>query len=244
MKLDGMRRSRMFGAGFAQLQTVQMDYLYELADVRSATAEMYEWRGPPGTGKSLVTVLRQAFGDPRALKDGSTFLYGPPVPLANGALEYPPARGAADAAFQPKGGRTLFTFPDGTWVRVDTWMTQRVRASFAMSSPPLPPSGPDVAWEICAGSLAPELSNVWGVRPDHSVLRFLAGRDVDAEMLFRFPSPALAIRAEGEQRVRCAQQAAAPPSKSSDKGLFSLVPPCDGMTSSVDGPLLRYAIRF
>jgi hypothetical protein len=174
-------------------------------------------------------------------------LYAAPTPLANGALEYPPTPEAMNISFRPRGGRTLYTFPDGTWVRVDSWMTQRVRGAFATAAPPLPPAPPDVAWEVCANTAVEgvDRANAWGVRPERSILRFLAGREIDAEMVFRFPSEGLAIRAQGEQRVRCAQAGRGPVSSTGDKGLFSLIPPCTGVVgTTVEGPLLRYALRF
>jgi hypothetical protein len=244
MWLEPMRRA--LGPN-ASLDHLDMDYVYELGSVRNTSIEMYEWRsGQPNSEKSLLTVLRQAFGDPRQLREDNTYLYGNPISLANGVLEYPPSREAAtqELPFRPRGGRALYTFPDGTWVRIDAWMMQRVRGAFASGPPPLPAPRPDVAWEIC-GTLASlanvESAGVWGVRPERGVLRFLAGREpAGAEMVFRFSSPALAIRAEGEQRVRCSQ----PQAPRQDKGLFSLVPPCTGiLTSTTSGPLLHYTFR-
>src|SRR4051794_26850217 len=46
MKLDGMKRTRMFGAALASSQAVEMDYLYELQNVRAAAAETYQWSAP------------------------------------------------------------------------------------------------------------------------------------------------------------------------------------------------------
>jgi len=247
MRLDGMRRSRALGGAAQRLERIEMDYLYELGSVRSASAETYEWRTTqPNVPASRATVLRQAFGDPRALAEGNVRLYGEPVRLSAAATEYPPSPDAAsrDLPFRPRGGRTLFTFSDGTWVRVDAWMAQRVRDSFARGgAPPLPIAPPDVAWEICTrgSELANRPSGVWSVAPERAVVHILADRDPDIDMFFRFASPALAIRAQGEQQVRCSQQPAGP---KNDKGIFDFTPPCAGVASStIEGSMLHYAVR-
>jgi hypothetical protein len=249
MQLASMKRTRLYGPAFATRDVVEMDHMGDLQGTRSAAAETYEWEGPPRAGSSSghetsrVTILRKAFGDPLALKTSEgEALYGAPSTLASGAMEYPPTKVNASAPFGPEGGRTLFTFSDGTWVEVDQWMAQRFRPSFASSGPPpAPPSDADTAWEICAtikpnGAIA---SGVWGTPPLRGVLRFYANQDADAELLFRFASPELAQRARLEQQNRCAQGLPHGP----DKGFFSFVPPCEGVPTS-DGPFLRYPVRF
>lgn len=248
MRVDVMKKNRVYGPAFADRDRVEMDHLGDLQQVRSASAETYQWEGPPsessssGHETSRVTVLRRAFGDPLAIVRDGEALYGAPSTLASGAMEYPPTAANASTTFGPHGGRTLFTFSDGTWVEVDQWMAQRFRASFASSGPPpLPPSDPDVAWEVCAKPKASEAiaSGVWGTPPTRGVLRFYGGRDADAELLYRFGSAELARRAESEQRNRCAQGLP----HSNDKGIFSLTPPCEGVPAG-DGPFLRYPMRF
>jgi len=245
MRLAEMQRMTMLGGG--RLDRIEMDYLYELRDVKSSMVEMYEWRSKqPGVEKSLLTVARGVFGDPRQLKEDNTYLYGAPVAIGNGVMEYPPSPDAAtkDISFRPRGGRALYTFADGTWVRVDAWMMQRVRGAFASGPPPQAPLRSDVAWEICASldAVGTDRSGTWGVRPSRGALRFLVGHEpVGGEMVFRFASPADAIRAEGEQRVRCSQ----PQTPKNDKGLFDLIPPCGKIASGgTSGPLLYYSLQL
>lgn len=252
MSVAGMRRTHAFGSQFISRDRVEMDHLAELQQVPNAAAEVYEWEGPPRAGSSSghetsrVIVLRQAFGDPRALKGDGADLYAPPVTLPNGAMEFAPTRANVETPFAPTGGKTIFTFADGTWVQVDGWMAQRFRPTFGSAGPPpLPPSAGSAAWEICALFDAREAarSGTWGAAPVHGVLRlFATGDGKDGELVFRFASPDLAARAAAEQRERCAQPAFG---KGGDKGLFSLIPPCEVVASpSLDGPMLRYALRL
>ena len=251
MRLEPMKRTRAYGSYFMTKNNVEMDYIGEFEKMPFSSAEVYQWQGPPREGSSSghetarVIVLRNVFGDPRALKADGADTYLAPVTLANGVLEYPPAPANVNAPFAPNGGQTIFTFADGTWVRVDGWMVQRFRAAFsAAGAPPLPPSGPDVAWEVCAlfDSQKAIQTGAWAATPERGVLRFLAGSDVDAEMVYRFANEDLATRAKAEQEQRCAQ---APYAKTNDKGIFDLIPPCKGRVSeTVDGPMLRYALRF
>ena len=248
MVLDGMKRTRLYGPAFATLDKVEMDHLGDLQGTRAAVAETYQWEGPASTSSSSghetsrVTVLRKAFGDPLALEAVGQPLYGAPSTLASGAMEYPPTKTNAETTFGPKGGHVIFTFADGTWVEVDQWMAQRFRASFATTgAPPLPPFTSDVAWEICGklDAVNAVKSGVWGTTPSRGVLRFFAGREADVELLFRFASPDDARRAAGEQQARCARGLPHEP----DKGIFSLVPPCQG-EPTIEGPLLRYPMRI
>src|SRR6185436_8139191 len=198
-----------------------------------------------GHDTARVTVLRNAFGDPLALRDGSGAPnYGAPSTLASGAMEYPPTEANQAAPFGPAGGRVIFTFSDGTWVQVDAWMAQRFRAAFASQGPPpAPPSDPSVAWEVCAGFESDRAvrSGVWATTPERGVLRFYTGRDADAELLYRFATPELATRAESEQKTRCAQGLPRDP----DKGIFSLSPPCRGLEGGkASGAFLRCPMRF
>jgi hypothetical protein len=253
MSLDGMKRSRVFGPGTASLDRVQMDHLGELGSVRSSSGEVYEWEGPPsrssstGHETSRVLVIRKAFGDPRALVSDGAPLYGAPTTLANGVLEFPPTKTNLEAAFAPTGGTFVYTFADGTWVRVDGWMAQRFRPVFASAGPPpLPPSGASVAWEVCAAfDSKRSIDNAaWRTMPRRGVLRFFSGTTsgADGELVYRFDSPELASRAAAEQRARCSQPAYGP---AGDKGLFSLTPPCSAIPgAALDGPLLRYPFRM
>jgi hypothetical protein len=251
MHLDAMKRTRAYGSYFINKNNVEMDHIGEFEKMPFSSAEVYEWQGPPressssGHETARVIVLRNVFGDPRALKSEGADEYLAPVTLANGVLEYPPAPANVNASFGPSGGQTIFTFSDGTWVRVDGWMVQRFRAAFAAAgAPPLPPHSPDVAWEVCALFDATEAvaSGSWGATPQRGVLRFIGGGDVDAEMVYRFASDDLAKRAQAEQAARCAQ---VPYTKTNDKGIFDLIPPCKGQVSSTtDGPMLRYKLRF
>jgi len=247
-----MRRTRIYGPYFSTRDRVEMDHLGDLQAVRAASAEVYEWEGPPrqssssGHETSRVVVLRQAFGDPRAIKgEGGVDRYFAPATLPNGVLEFAPTKANVDTVFGPTGGKVIYTFADGTWVQVDGWMSQRFHAAFSVAgSPPLPPWAPGVAWEVCALFDPKETirSGVWGVAPQRGVLRFFAGGAQDGEMVYRFATPDLAARAAAEQRARCSQPAFGEPH---DKGIFSLTPPCTGVVStSLDGPMLRYVLRF
>ncbi len=239
MRLEQMQRL-MAGTGHT-MDRIQMDHLYEMNQVMSASAENFEWDGPTNGGQPRVIVLRKAFGDPRQLKSERVPLYGAPRTLSPTLLEYPPTPEAAakDEAFQSRGGRTLFTFSDGTWVRVDTWMAPRLRAAFAQNGPPPPPAAPpDVAWEICASrNPQPGLTTI----ADRMTLHMLVGRDHPIDMFFRYGSPELAARAEGEHRFFCQQN---PHDPRKDKGIFQFRPPCEHQaTSAVEGPYLHYVIR-
>jgi hypothetical protein len=256
MSLDGMRRTRTYGSYFVTRDHVEMDHLGDLDAVRSQAAEVYEWQGPPITRYSSsskfetarVVVLRNTFGDPRALRGEHGDRYGSPVTLPTGVMDFPPTRANIDESFAPTGGTEIFTFGDGTWVRVDGWMAQRFRAAFSTvgAPPPRPPAGPSAAWEVCATfdqqkALA---SGAWGATPMRGVLRFLttsSPNDVDLEMVYRFATPDLAQRAQAEYHQRCAQPT---DYGQNDKGIFSLVPPCTNVASiTADGPMLRFAIR-
>ena len=215
MSLEGMKRTRAFGPGVASLDRVQMDHLGELGSVRSSSGEVYEWEGPPsrtsssGHETSRVLVIRQAFGDPRSLVSDGASLYGAPTTLANGVLEFPPTKTNVEAGGAPTGGTFIYTFADGTWVRVDGWMAQRMRPVFVSAgSPPLPPSGPGVA-ETCALFDAKRSADnaAWRTTPRRGVLRFFSGTTsgADGELVYRFDTPELASRAADEQRARCAQ---------------------------------------
>jgi hypothetical protein len=254
MSLDGMRRSRLYGPYFGSRDRVEMDHLGELATVRAQAAEVYEWQGPPITRwsssdkyeRSRVIVLRNAFGDPRAFREqNGADRYASPITLPTGIMEFPPTQANINATFAPTGGSTIFTFGDGTWVKVDGWMAQRFRSAFSSvgNPPPLPPAASIAAWEVCAffDQDRAMRSGAWATTPQRGVLRFFAGGDVDVEMVFRFAAPDLATRAMSEQRIRCSQPEYA---SGGDKGIFSLTPPCRGVLSaSVDGPMLRYALR-
>jgi hypothetical protein len=238
MRLDGMQR--VMGPSGHRMDHIEMDYLYELESVRSASAETFEWRSP-NSAAARVTVLRAAFGDPRQLRADNTYLYGAPVQLGPNVVEYPPSAEAAssDVPFRPRGGRTLFTFSDGTWVRADAWMAQRLRSAFVQNGPPPPPVAPaDVAWEICArGEPRPGLATTF----DRATIHILAGRDHPVDMYFRYASPDLAARAQGEHRFFCGQS---PHDPKKDKGIFEFRPPCEAAsTSTVEGPYLHYTIR-
>src|SRR5581483_7760538 len=154
MSLDGMRRTRTYGSYFVTRDRVEMDPLGDLQSVRAQAAEVYAWQGPPITRYSSRSkyetardvVLRSAFGDPRALRGEDGDRYASPVTLPTGVMDFAPTRANVDESFAPTGGTEIFTFGDGTWVRVDGWMAQRFRAAFSVvgQSPPLPPSGPAV----------------------------------------------------------------------------------------------------
>ncbi|MGH7329494.1 MAG: hypothetical protein ACREJX_14205, partial [Polyangiaceae bacterium] len=213
MRLAQMQHTRAYGSYFVSKNNVEMDHIGEFEKMPFSSAEVYEWQGPPNTSSSSghetarVIVLRNVFGDPRALKADGADEYLAPIALANGVAEYPPAPANVNAPFGPSGGQTIFTFADGTWVRVDGWMVQRFRAAFSAAgqAPPLPPSGSDVAWEVCAlfDPNEAQKSGVWGIAPERGVLRFVASSDIDAEMVYRFSSADFAARAQAEQRARC-----------------------------------------
>jgi hypothetical protein len=228
-----------------RLDRLEMDNLYELQDVRSSSAETYEWRDNQTNGETArVTIVRQAFGDPRSLRAGDIPLYGAPITLGTMVLEYPPSQDAATKMlpFRPHGGRTLFTFSDGTWVRVDTWMAQRVRESFVRNGPPaMPAAPPDVAWEICAGGDPDRASRLRVPLFERATIHVLVGRDHTMDMFFRFRSPEAAAAAREDHRSYCAQNANDP---ARDKGVFEFRPPCGtAATSAVEGAFLHYTIR-
>jgi len=234
LSLDVMRRNRAWGTALAKSEPGGHFVSSEFAEMSPSFEEIYVFAGPPPGASGEVVVVRKASGrEPCTLK-GSFFgtpprcRYGAPATLPSGVLEY------------PAGPGSLFAFPDGTWVRVQDWMSPRFRAAFSSTStsPPALAANPSVAMQACSFRPTPvELGDAgllgsWvgkNAGAERAAISYLAAdaEPGDADLAFSFPSPALAARAEADVRAACGQGEC--------PNLFS---------SSAVGAVARYRVRL
>ena len=230
--LDRAARDPLIGLSIARGEGREMDGdILWMRKANWASQESYQY-DQAGSRTPTVHVLRQVSGkDPRTLGDfGSAPAFGAAAQLPSGVFEYP----ANPALASTPDAKTLFVFPDATWVFVENWMAPRFRAVFerTSASPPLPPGPPDVYVEYCF----PQRSSVPGdddgsktggvtLKADHESMRFLVGKLPAYEMLYTFPTPELAVQAEQQQRAKCAASK------------------CTILSGGVEGRLVRYMLR-
>lgn len=195
-----------------------------LRNVSWSSQEIYEYdRASP---RQKVVVARNVQGkDPRTIGDfGQPPALGAPRKLSSGVVEWPSALPSRS------DGHFLYVFPDNTWVIVETWMAPRFQAVFSASSasPPLPPTAPDLYVEYCfphngKREVVASKSNGLDIGADHWAMRIKA--NLTAELSYTFDTPDEAMRAEADQRARCAQH------------------PCSVQGSRVEGRVVRYLAK-
>ena len=200
-----------------------------LRNVSWSSQEIYEYdRGGRSSPVQKVVVARNVQGkDPRTLGDfGEPPALAAPQRLPSGVVEWPPALPSRSE------GHVLYVFPDHTWVIVEAWMAPRFHAVFSSGpqSPPLPANPPDTYVEYCfpKNGRAEVVASKQGgldIASDHWAMRFRIGAFPRYELAYTFDTPEQAVRAEAEQRARCAQH------------------PCKVDASRVDGRVVRYLAR-
>lgn len=210
--LDVMRRNRAWGTALAKNEPGGHFVTSEFAEMLPSFEEIYLFDGPPPGSSGEVVIVRKASGrEPCTLK--GSFIgtpprcrYGAAARLPSGVLEY------------PSGNGSLFAFADGTWVRVPDWMSPKFRSAFSSNaaSPPGLVPNPAIAMQACSLRPTPvELGDsdtlgAWvgkNAGADAASISYVAAEAEpgDADLVFAFPSPALAARAEADVRAQCGQ---------------------------------------